>query len=145
MGICMSAESRVERQKSNQIDRVLEEDSKKLRRECKILLLGTSRFKSLKQIWHTRIYQLDNNLSEGSGESGKSTIVKQMKIIHQNGFSKEELLTWKLVIYKNIVESIQSIVSAMKTFNYEFETVKDQVRPSPLPHLITFIINSPIK
>lgn len=68
-----------------------------------------------------------------------------MKIIHQNGFSKEELLTWKLVIYKNIVESIQSIVSAMEAFNYDFETVKDQVRSSSLLHLITFIIDSPIK
>lgn len=79
------------------------------------------------------VYQ-PNILSVGSGESGKSTIVKQMKIIHQDGFSKEELLPWKLIIYKNIVESIQSIVTAMKKFNYEFETSKDQVRSSPLSH-----------
>mgnify|MGYP002718882020 CR=1 FL=1 len=34
----------------------------------------------------------------GSGESGKSTIVKQMKIIHQNGYSKEELLNFRTVV-----------------------------------------------
>lgn len=50
-----------------------------------------------------------------------------MKIIHQNGYSEEELLTWKLTIYKNIIESIQSIVSALQKFDYEFETLKDQV------------------
>ena len=27
----------------------------------------------------------------GAGESGKSTVVKQMKIIHSDGYSKEEL------------------------------------------------------
>jgi hypothetical protein len=35
----------------------------------------------------------------GSGESGKSTIVKQMKIIHQNGYSKDELLMFRLIVY----------------------------------------------
>ena len=34
----------------------------------------------------------------GSGESGKSTIVKQMKIIHQNGYSKDELLTYRMIV-----------------------------------------------
>lgn len=102
MGVCLSAEERAEREKSQRIDRELEEDSKRLRRECKILLLG-------------------------SGESGKSTVVKQMKIIHQNGYSQEELKSWKLTIYKNIIESIQAIVSAAEKFEYEFETLDDQV------------------
>lgn len=98
----MSAEERAEREKSQHIDRELEEDSKRLRRECKILLLG-------------------------SGESGKSTIVKQMKIIHQNGYSQEELKSWKLTIYKNIIESIQAIISAAEKLEYKFETLDDQV------------------
>ena len=42
MGLCMSTNSdEAELKKRSQaIDRVLEEDSKRLRRECKILLLG---------------------------------------------------------------------------------------------------------
>lgn len=40
-------------------------------------------------------------LCAGSGESGKSTIVKQMKIIHQNGYSRDELLLFRLTIYKS--------------------------------------------
>lgn len=44
MGACMSsgsAEDGDQKKRSQAIDRTLEEDSKKLRRECKILLLGT--------------------------------------------------------------------------------------------------------
>jgi len=44
MGNCGSsntAEDGDQKKRSQMIDRTLEEDSKKLRRECKILLLGT--------------------------------------------------------------------------------------------------------
>ncbi|EGV63329.1 Guanine nucleotide-binding protein alpha-2 subunit [Yamadazyma tenuis] len=49
----------------------------------------------------------------GSGESGKSTIVKQMKILHQNGYSKEELLEYKPFVYKNVMDCIKSIINAI--------------------------------
>lgn len=44
MGSCMSTsgEESDQRKRSNKIDKELEEDSKKLRKECKILLLGKS-------------------------------------------------------------------------------------------------------
>lgn len=43
MGSCMSTsgEESDQRKRSNKIDKELEEDSKRLRKECKILLLGT--------------------------------------------------------------------------------------------------------
>jgi guanine nucleotide-binding protein G(i) subunit alpha len=44
MGGCVSSESNADleqKKKSQAIDRKLEEDSRRLRRECKILLLGT--------------------------------------------------------------------------------------------------------
>jgi guanine nucleotide-binding protein subunit alpha len=42
MGICMSTnnEDMEQKKRSQAIDRKLEEDSRRLRRECKILLLG---------------------------------------------------------------------------------------------------------
>lgn len=49
----------------------------------------------------------------GSGESGKSTIVKQMKILHQNGYSTEELLEYKPFVYKNIMDCIKLIINAI--------------------------------
>ena len=45
MGACNSTDNNGDgdqKKRSQMIDRTLEEDSKKLRRECKILLLGTS-------------------------------------------------------------------------------------------------------
>jgi guanine nucleotide-binding protein subunit alpha len=40
MGICTSSEERAGRNKSQSIDRMIEKDEQKLKRECKILLLG---------------------------------------------------------------------------------------------------------
>lgn len=77
--------------RSNLIDRQLEDDSKKFKKECKILLLGQSGLAPFV------LACMDADIS-GSGESGKSTIVKQMKIIHQNGYSREELLQYRMVV-----------------------------------------------
>lgn len=91
-----SASPRNNRDNSNQIDRQLEDDSKKFKKECKILLLG-------------------------SGESGKSTIVKQMKIIHQNGYSRDELLQFKGIVHKNVTDSAQALVMAMRKIGVDPE------------------------
>lgn len=50
----------------------------------------------------------------GSGESGKSTIVKQMKIIHQNGYSTDELLNFRMIVHRNVVDSAQALIMAMR-------------------------------
>uniref|UniRef100_A0A8C4QCK8 Guanine nucleotide-binding protein G(S) subunit alpha n=1 Tax=Eptatretus burgeri TaxID=7764 RepID=A0A8C4QCK8_EPTBU len=51
----------------------------------------------------------------GAGESGKSTIVKQMRILHVNGFNAEEKKNKILDIRKNIREAIVTITGAMNT------------------------------
>jgi hypothetical protein len=48
----------------------------------------------------------------GAGESGKSTIFKQMKIIHHKGYSQEEKENYKPIIYRNIVEAMMSLIQA---------------------------------
>jgi guanine nucleotide-binding protein G(i) subunit alpha len=65
----------------------------------------------------------------GSGESGKSTIVKQMKIIHQNGYSVDELALYRLTIYKNLVDCAKALITAMDTFGIKPKTelVQDKV------------------
>jgi len=50
----------------------------------------------------------------GAGESGKSTIAKQLKIIHLNGFTPDELQAAKSVIYSNIVTCVKSLVIAAR-------------------------------
>ena len=90
----MTEVEQVKRSQAN--DRGIEEDAKRLRRKCKILLLG-------------------------SENSGKSTIAKQMKIIHQNGYSVEELALFRYTIYKNIVDSAKALVGAMRQLEIDVE------------------------
>lgn len=123
MGGCGSTETGgedVEQKKRSQaIDRKLEEDSRKLRKECKILLLGM-----VPRETHSGRRA---NLRPGSGESGKSTIVKQMKIIHQNGYTQEERALYRLTIYKNLIDCMKAVIGAMRQFEIEPDssTVKD--------------------
>lgn len=71
--------------------------------------------------------RLLSTLLPGSGESGKSTIVKQMKIIHQNGYNKEELMLYRLTVIKNLVDSAQAIVLASRKFQLEPEILDNRV------------------
>ena len=75
--------------------------------------------------------------SSGSGESGKSTIVKQMKIIHQNGYSRDELIAFRPLIWKNLLESARDVVQALRKFNLEPITPANKVgRPANLLYRI---------
>lgn len=58
---------------------------------------------------------LTNSL--GSGESGKSTIVKQMKIIHLRGYSEEELKNYRPTVFKNLIECAKAVINAMHQFD----------------------------
>jgi len=111
-----------QKKRSQMIDRTLEEDSKKLRRECKILLLGM-RCLHETQTWVCDLGGCDVLTPHGlgSGESGKSTIVKQMKIIHQNGYSVDELALYRHTIYKNLVDCAKALIGAMRQFEVEVE------------------------
>ncbi|XP_020856454.1 guanine nucleotide-binding protein G(i) subunit alpha-3 isoform X2 [Phascolarctos cinereus] len=55
-----------------------------------------------------------------AGESGKSTIVKQMKIIHEDGYSEEECKQYKVVVYSNTIQSIIAIIRAMGRLKIDF-------------------------
>ncbi|CAG9538873.1 unnamed protein product [Cercopithifilaria johnstoni] len=57
----------------------------------------------------------------GPGECGKSTILKQMRLLHTSGFTDEEINQQKTVIYNNIVQGMASILRGMKKFDIPFE------------------------
>ncbi|KAB5586693.1 hypothetical protein PHYPO_G00004540 [Pangasianodon hypophthalmus] len=78
------------RKVSKNIDRVLKELKREYKQTHRLLLLG-------------------------AGESGKSTIVKQMRILHVNGFNAEEKRQKIQDIRKNVKDAIVTIVSAMST------------------------------
>ena len=62
-----------------------------------------------------------HNDIKGAGGSGKSTVLKQMKIIHHHGFSLEEKNATKDAVYANIVTAMRAILSAMITLKIKFE------------------------
>jgi len=53
----------------------------------------------------------------GAGESGKSTIVKQMRILHVNGFSSEERKQKVDDIKRNVRDAILTVTGAMSGLN----------------------------
>ncbi|XP_036189396.1 guanine nucleotide-binding protein G(t) subunit alpha-1 isoform X3 [Myotis myotis] len=99
----MGAGASAEEKHSRELEKKLKEDAEKDARTVKLLLLG-------------------------AGESGKSTIVKQMKIIHQDGYSLEECLEFIAIIYGNTLQSILAIVRAMTTLNIQYGDSARQVR-----------------
>lgn len=58
----------------------------------------------------------------GTGESGKSTIAKQLKIIHLNGFTEKELASFKQVIWNTALEAIKVLIEGAKKFGYRFSS-----------------------
>ncbi|KAM6136980.1 LOW QUALITY PROTEIN: guanine nucleotide-binding protein G(t) subunit alpha-3 [Pterocles gutturalis] len=86
MGSGASSESKAS---ARRLEKKLQADAEREARTVKLLLLG-------------------------AGESGKSTIVKQMKIIHKDGFTHQERMEFRPVIYSNAVQSILTIVTMTK-------------------------------
>lgn len=63
----------------------------------------------------------------GSGESGKSTIVKQMKIIHLKGYSEDELYNYRPTVFKNLVECAKAVITAMEQFDIQPEIEENKI------------------
>ncbi|RDD46894.1 Guanine nucleotide-binding protein G(s) subunit alpha [Trichoplax sp. H2] len=83
-------DSRLQKKENTRIERQLKKDKAAYRSTHRLLLLG-------------------------AGESGKSTIVKQMRILHVDGFNEEEKRQKIADIKRNIRDSIVAIVTAMGT------------------------------
>ena len=50
----------------------------------------------------------------GPGKSGKSTIVRQLEMMYQNGYTPEQRMRYRNIIRRNLLESIQCILVAMR-------------------------------
>ena len=92
--------------RSEAIDKQLKMDAQRAASEVKLLLLG-------------------------AGESGKSTIVKQMRIIHEKGYTKDECLQYRPIVFSNTIQSLIAIIRAMGQLKIglaEQERVEDAKR-----------------
>ncbi|RZF37881.1 hypothetical protein LSTR_LSTR009981 [Laodelphax striatellus] len=89
------------RRRSEQIDKQLGELARQQRNIIKILLLG-------------------------AGESGKSTLVKQMKIIHSDGFTKDELCSFRPTVMDNLLSSMKYVLSGMGLLRINLQSAKNK-------------------
>ncbi|ORZ10398.1 guanine nucleotide-binding protein subunit alpha [Absidia repens] len=96
MGCCQSNESQDEKARNEEIENQIKRDKINMRNEVKMLLLG-------------------------AGESGKSTIIKQMKLLHDGGYSHDEREAFKEIIFSNTVQSMRVILEAMQHMDVSLE------------------------
>ncbi|KAK4050603.1 guanine nucleotide-binding protein subunit alpha [Microbotryomycetes sp. JL201] len=78
-------ESDADAKRTKEIDRALSKDREAMKNTVKLLLLG-------------------------AGESGKSTLVKQMRLIYRDTYSPSERLSYREVVYANAVQSMQAVI-----------------------------------
>lgn len=97
----LSEEAKEQRRINAEIERQLKKDKTDARREIKLLLLGT-------------------------GESGKSTFIKQMRIIHGQGYSPEDRRGFIKLIYQNIFLSMQTMIKASETLAIQYRHPDNQ-------------------
>jgi len=96
MDCCLSPEEKENKRINAEIERTLRKDKREARKELKLLLLGT-------------------------GESGKSTFIKQMRIIHGAGYSEEDKRGFIKLVFQNIFMAMQSMIRAMDLLKIQYE------------------------
>ncbi|XP_055687165.1 G protein alpha q subunit isoform X9 [Lutzomyia longipalpis] len=101
MECCLSEEAKEQKRINQEIERQLRRDKRDARRELKLLLLGT-------------------------GESGKSTFIKQMRIIHGSGYSDEDKRGFIKLVYQNIFMAMQSMIRAMDLLKIQYSLPHNQ-------------------
>jgi len=74
-----------EAKKTKEIDQYLKKERKLASRKVKLLLLG-------------------------AGDSGKSTFLKQLKLLHKDGFGVQEVLKFQSILQDNCLFSMQRIL-----------------------------------
>lgn len=109
---CLSEEEKTTIAVHREIEDILIREKKKKRREIKILLLGT-------------------------GESGKTTFIRQMRIIHGKGFSPEERMTFTKCIFQNIFTAIKALTGAMRMLRIPYSNAENEVYASWLQDVNT--------
>lgn len=96
MACCLSEEQKEQKRINQEIEKQLRKDKRDARRELKLLLLGT-------------------------GESGKSTFIKQMRIIHGSGYSEDDKRGFIKLVYQNIFMAMNSMIRAMDTLKIPYK------------------------
>lgn len=63
----------------------------------------------------------------GTGEAGKSTFIKQMRIIHGQGYSDSDRAEFRVLVYRNIFMGMQILVKAMEHLKVPYKDANNKV------------------
>lgn len=96
-----SAEERAATRRSRDIDRYLERERKRAASQQKILLLGPD-------------------------ESGKSAFWTQMRILYGEGWSEEDRLQQRPVVYSTVLNGMKEVLRCLKQFRIPFENPENE-------------------
>ncbi|XP_038831202.1 guanine nucleotide-binding protein subunit alpha-13-like [Salvelinus namaycush] len=100
---CLLTNTEVEQlRKSKAIDKSISRDKTYVKRLVKILLLG-------------------------AGESGKSTFLKQMRIIHGQDFDQQAREEFRAIIYSNVIKGVRVLVDAREKLQIPWGSPDNQV------------------
>ncbi|KAJ7617866.1 heterotrimeric G-protein alpha subunit, GPA1-like protein [Roridomyces roridus] len=93
--------------RNDAIDTGIKKDRERLKHEIKMLLLG-------------------------AGDSGKSTVLKQFKLIHLNGFNAIERDAYREIVFANTIQSMRTILEALSDLGITLAPEKDPHRAALL-------------
>jgi len=124
MGLCLSLPSGLEvteedKARHKSAEKQLKDAKAKMAKEVTVLLLG-------------------------SGDSGKSTVLKQMRLIHRLPFSSQEIEMYRQIVFDNVVHGLHYILEAMDEMGIKvsadnvkhieaIETARDLSAGEPFP------------
>jgi len=99
MGACLSSSNGFEvseddKRKHREVEKSMKEAKVKLASQVKVLLLG-------------------------SGDSGKSTILKQMRLIHKLPFTPQEIESYRQLVFNNLTHGLRYVLDAMEDMELE--------------------------
>jgi len=69
----------------------------------------------------------------GAGGSGKSTLFRQLRLLHGDGLKEDERKTYKTNIYSNIVDGMKTLLEGNSSFNVEEESDSEVAIISDVP------------
>ncbi|CAK7895883.1 guanine nucleotide-binding protein alpha-1 subunit [[Candida] anglica] len=80
--------------------------------------------------------QLFKLLLLGAGESGKSTVLKQLRLLHQGGFSQPERVQYAQVIWVDLIQSMKILIIQARKFGVPLDCDKANNPLTPYKQLV---------
>jgi len=88
------------------------------------------RINNAMRAWESEDLEVIKLLFLGAGGSGKSTLFRQLRLLHGNGLQEEERLNFRKSIYQNIVFGMKTLVKENRASQEDDESGSDQAQQS---------------